>query len=221
MEKIGENAFYILDGRGHDTRTLVLPNTAIEIGKEAFYGRNFNTITIQSGSVENIGDYINGTAKVVRINTPKNEFKYDEGLIKILDWDNHNYNYHGKLVLAAPELCTAKSDIPGYIKLTEKYDDATIYSFDESRDKIIEVNTRYIMYYEPIEIERFDPCVGTVLYMAAYGGDERLTRVVVYEPVEMVAAKIKEALESLSKEIGGVAGLMQQVDKLCNFPECK
>lgn len=93
-----------------------------------------------------------------------------------------------QIIFNVPALCEEKSIIPGYIRATLAYRDGY-----EVYDVISEINTEYIVSMHPEEIKlRNQPVMGTRIHMAS-NGIERHQTLVVYEPMEMIAEKIKNA----------------------------
>ena len=93
-----------------------------------------------------------------------------------------------QIIFNVPALCEEQSIIPGYIRATLAYRDGY-----EVYDVISEINTKYIVSMHPEEITlRNQPVVGTRIHMAS-NGIERHQTLVVYEPMEMIAEKIKNA----------------------------
>lgn len=192
--------------------TLMPPN--FEGIKYPYFGcgGTFESVVIPSEAVEDIQCGC-GYMPIVRINTPRNELRYNDKLIELLGWGGRPLRNGGKLILAAPQLCEEESTIPGYIRVTRVYEE-TSRAFDETCDKEIDINTKYIAFIEPTVIERFEPCNGTIIHVAT-NSIEHYVSVTVYEDVAMVAEKIKTSLSRLSQEVGGAAGLLQQLEVLC------
>ena len=93
-----------------------------------------------------------------------------------------------RIIFNLPQLCEEKSVIPGYIRAT-----LAIRDRFEEYDVITEINTKYIVSYHPQEITlRNKSVTGTIIHMAS-NGIERHQSLVVYEPMEMIAEKIKNA----------------------------
>lgn len=83
-------------------------------------------------------------------------------------------------------------------------------------DKLVDINTKYIVSVEPLELERYYPHTGSLITFAAPVLGERLYRLQVYESCDMVLKKIEDSLNMLSQQVGGVAGLLNQLETLCN-----
>lgn len=93
-----------------------------------------------------------------------------------------------QIIFNVPALCEEQSIIPGYIRATLAYRDGY-----EVYDVISEINTKYIVSMHPEEMTlRNQPVMGTRIHMAS-NGIERHQTLVVYEPMEMIAEKIKNA----------------------------
>jgi hypothetical protein len=93
-----------------------------------------------------------------------------------------------KIIFNLPTLCAEKSIIPGYIRATLALRDGF-----EQYDVITEINTKFIVSMHPEEITLRNKVVtGTIIHMAS-NGIERHQSLVVYEPMELIAEKIKNA----------------------------
>ena len=93
-----------------------------------------------------------------------------------------------RIIFNLPPLCDEKSIIPGYIRATLAFRDRY-----ETYDVITEINTKYIVSMHPEEIKlRNQPVIGTRIHMASNGIEQHQT-LVVYEPMEVIAEKIKNA----------------------------
>ena len=93
-----------------------------------------------------------------------------------------------KIIFNLPTLCAEKSIIPGYIRATLALRDGY-----EGYDVITEINTKFIVSMHPEEITLRNKVVtGTIIHMAS-NGIERHQSLVVYEPMEVIAEKIKNA----------------------------
>lgn len=110
---------------------------------------------------------------------------------------------NGRIIYAAPDLCDKQSEIPGYITVTSA-----------KTDKLVDINTYYIVSIEPYEIERYHPLTGSLITCAASNVECKF-QILAYEPREMVIHKIAESLANLGQQVGGIAGLLNQIETLC------
>ena len=110
---------------------------------------------------------------------------------------------NGRIIYAAPDLCDRQSDIPGYITVTSA-----------KTDELVDINTYYIVSIEPYEIERYHPLTGSLITCAASNVECKF-QILAYEPREMVIHKIAASLANLSQKVGGIAGLLNQIETLC------
>ncbi len=118
-----------------------------------------------------------------------------------------------------PENCTEESINPGYIRVTRAI------AFDNTRqdDEIIEINTKYIVAVEPyydIDSYRSDNHNGSRIICAA-GTHENIYKAIVYESEDIVKEKIRESLNKLSQDVGGIAGILDKLEILCLNKEKK
>ena len=114
------------------------------------------------------------------------------------------------LIFAAPEVCEEQSSIPGFIKVTRVYD---LNYRGREYDEVVDINTKYIFMTEPLIIDRYSPVDGCRISIASRNS-EGYAVIDVYESKEMVDEKIKHSLENLSRQVGGVAGLLNELEML-------
>lgn len=158
------------------------------------------------GSIPETNNVFEGISiGTLRVNTSRKNTIIPKDIISALHLDD--YKNRGNIIYAAPELCEELSIVPGYIKVTK-----------ESNDEFVDINTKYIVSVEPYEIERYHSVTGSLITYAA-DGMERSHQIVVYEPCDMVLQKIEDSLEALSQKVGGVAGLLNQLETLCRKKE--
>ena len=197
----------------------------------SFYGANFLKLQIPSSVVtierQNLSSYIdslvfdgtfpetNGSfeecmIKEVRVNVPRKLANTPDDIKKALKKARDNRN-GGYIIYAVPDLCNEESAIPGFIKATQV-----------SNDELIDINTKYIVAVEPFELkdeyEKYQQHTGTLITCAS-NGVERSCQFLVYESHEMIIQKIVESLSSLSKKVGGIAGLLNQIDTMFKFKQ--
>jgi hypothetical protein len=80
-------------------------------------------------------------------------------------------------------------------------------------DELVDINTKYIVSVEPINIERYQTHEGSLITCAS-NGMERSCQIIVYEPCDIVLKKIEDSLSTLSQQVGGIAGLLNQIETL-------
>lgn len=219
VTKIAEGAF---DGC-YNIESLVVPDSVVCI--EPSYKLTYiNLQAVRTGSIEwhlkvldfkgeipeTNGAFSNSYIDKLRINQPRKNCKIPSDILKALHMDNPRHNW--SIVYAAPELCEEESSIPGYIRVTKALDNTVEYA-DHDGD-IIDLNTKYIVSVEPADIERYHSVKGSIIRCIpnAYEGE---TKFYVYEPCDMVKQKISTSLRMLSEQVGGVAGLLNQLETLC------
>lgn len=162
---------------------------------------------------ETNGTFKNCSIETLRVNTTKKNTRIPDDIIEAL-----NSTKNHSIIYAAPESCDKPSQVPGYIKVTQasnvKYDG----DLDERDGDLIDINTKYIVSVEPYKLERYHPLTGSLITCAA-NGIERSYQIIVYESCDMVLQKIDDSLQALSQKVGGVAGLLNQLETLCRpFP---
>lgn len=220
VTKIAERAFNGCE----NIKSLIIPNSMISINPS--YGtkregyvyketgriiRLYLSVLDFQGTIPETNDtFANSEISVLRINQPRKNCKIPSDILKALCMDNPRHNW--SIVYAAPELCEEESSIPGYIRVTKALDNTIEYA--EHDGDVIDINTKYIVSVEPADIKRYKPVKGSIIRYAqnAY---ERGVDYCVYEPCSMVLEKIETSLRMLSEQIGGVAGLLNQLETLC------
>jgi hypothetical protein len=142
----------------------------------------------------------------------KNCDRIPEDILSSLHLDNRNYA--GRIIYAAPDLCEEASAVPGYIRVTKALLPVPLEEGDEHDGDVFDINTKYIISVEPIDIERYPPVKKGSRIRCASNAYERGVEYCVYEPYDMVLVKIEASLRMLSEQVGGVAGLLNQLETL-------
>ncbi len=137
--------------------------------------------------------------KKLRINTPRKQTIIPEDIGSALD--NTKFS---TVVYAVPELCNEESQVSGYIRCTLA-----------RNDELVDINTKYILSVEPVELDCYHPHIGSRISCAVCGNETHYDYIV-YEPCDMVLKKIEHSLCQLSKRVGGIAGLLNQIETLAN-----
>ncbi len=119
----------------------------------------------------------------------------------------------GHIIYAAPELCEEVSKVPGYIRVTNAREGVYRGKGDQHDGDVFDINTKYIVSVEPVDIERYHPVKGSIIRCAA-NAYEGVCVYTVYEPCDMVLRKIETSLRMLSEQVGGIAGLLNQLETL-------
>ena len=206
----------------HDIKSLFVPSSVVCI-KPSYKLASINLQEIREGSIEWYLDVLDFNGEIpetngifaksyiheLRINQPRKNCKIPNDILSALHVDNPRHNW--SIVYAAPELCEEESSIPGYIRVTKALDNTIEYA--EHDGDVIDINTKYIVSVEPADIKRYKPVKGSIIRCAqnAYEGK---TSFFVYESCEMVRQKINASLRMLSEQVGGAAGLLNQLETL-------
>ena len=135
----------------------------------------------------------------LRINTPRKQTIIPEDIKRALD--NTKFS---DVVYAVPELCNEESPVSGYIRCTLEWN-----------DELVDINTKYILSVEPFELDCYHPHTGSRIRCAVCGVETHYDYIV-YEPCDMVLKKIEHSLCQLSERVGGIAGLLNQIETLAN-----
>lgn len=198
IEIIEEDAFKV-DRREKDKKTLHIPSSVKRIEKQNWTSQ-FIELDFEGDFPETNNTFEGCEIEKLRINLPRKLAKIPSDIRKAVDKARKGRG--GDIIFAAPELCQDKSKVPGYIKVTLT-----------ENDELVDINTKYIISVEPAEINRYHPLTGSRITCTS--GVEIPWRRDVYEPCEMVLQKIEESLTMLSQQVGGVAGLLNQLETLC------
>ena len=214
VTKIAERAFNDCE----NIKSLIIPNSMISINPS--YGTRkkekgrikrlvLSVLDFQGTIPETNDTFARSKISVLRINQPRKNCKIPSDILSALDMDNPRHNW--SIVYAAPEYCEEVSSIPGYIRVTKALDNTVEYA--EHDGDVIDINTKYIVSVEPADIKRYKPVKGSIIRYAqnAY---ERGVEYCVYEPYDMVLEKIETSLHMLSEQVGGAAGLLNQLETL-------
>lgn len=183
-----------------------------------FAGREFDKIFINDKTVLKSFPGTNHTfedcsIQELRINlAKKNCDKIPEDIISSLHLDSREDAGH--IIYAAPERCEETSSVPGYIRVTKALIHVPLKERYEHDGDVFDINTKYIISVEPIDIvERYHPVKGSIIRCAS-NAYERGVEYCVYEPYDMVLEKIETSLHMLSEQVGGAAGLLNQLETL-------
>ena len=202
VTSIDEYAFYECSG----LTSVTIPSSVTSIGSSAFSGCSFKKLLFEGNLPEDKDGYSifdDCEIEELWVNTPRKKTVISNGLQNAIEQSD------GRVIYAIPALCEEDSKIPGYIK-------ATLVNNDE----LIDINTKYILSVEPYELkdkyEKYQPHTGTLMTCAS-NGIERRCQILVYEPHEMVVHKIAKSLTMLSQQVGGIAGLLNQIDTLFKY----
>ncbi len=166
------------------------------------------------GNIPAINFYTQYDITELHTNTPRNivRTKYPNIFNAIDDMSKSRFGI--------PENCIEASINPGYIRVTR----AIAYDYSKRQDdEIIEINTKYIVAVVPYhKIDSYHSAShnGTQIICAA-GISENLYKVEVYESEAIVKEKIRESLNKLSQDVGGIAGLLDKLEILCLNKEKK
>lgn len=161
---------------------------------------NISVLDFAGEISETDGDvFANCKIKKLRINTPRKQTIIPEDIGSALD--NTKFS---TVVYAVPELCNEESQVSGYIRCTLA-----------RNDELVDINTKYILSVEPVELDCYHPHIGSRISCAVCGNETHYDYIV-YEPCDMVLKKIEHSLCQLSKRVGGIAGLLNQIETLAN-----
>lgn len=207
----------------HDIKSMFIPGSMVCI-KPSYKLKSINLQAVRDGCIvwhlnvldfngeipETNGIFAKSYIYELRINQPRKKCKIPSDILEALHMDNPRHNW--SIVYAAPELCEEESSIPGYIRVTKAFLDNRVEGAEHDGD-IIDINTKYIVSVEPIDIERYHPVKASII-RCALNAYERETMFIVYESCDMVRQKIATSLRMLSEQVGGAAGLLNQLETL-------
>lgn len=194
--------------------TLIIPSSVTKIEmQENYHKKDLKVVNFEGKIPETNNSFNNFNIRVLRVNTPRKQTTFPDD-IKEAFYVNPRTFDRSKIVYAVPELCKEQSQVPGYIKVTNAFD-----------DELVDINTKYIvsielydfnnsdnLRYNP-DLEKYHPHVGSLIKCAA-NSNERGVEYFVYEPPKIVWEKIKLSLSMLSQQVGGIAGLLNQIETL-------
>ena len=202
-------------------KEVVIPKMVFEGGfpetNRLFAGLHIGKLCVNDKSVLKCFPKTNQTfedcyIQELRINlAKKNCDKIPEDILSSLHLNDRRDPGH--IIYAAPELCEEVSSVPGYIRVTKALVPMPVEERIEHDGDVFDINTKYIVSVEPIDIERYHPVKGSRIRCAS-NAYERGVDFVVYEPREMVLEKIDISLRMLSEQVGGAAGLLNQLETL-------
>lgn len=205
IQIIGKN---VLSGLG--INKLVIPSSVKTIMEQEEWRGLLSELDFEDEIPETDNAFANCLIEVLRINKSKKHVIIPDDIKKGLELhDAHarrGTRPYSKIVYAAPELCNEPSQVPGYIKTTLA-----------DNDELVDINTKYIVSVEPITFERYRTHEGSLITCASNGMD-RSCQIIVYEPCNIVLKKIEDSLSTLSQQVGGIAGLLNQIETLNKEP---
>ena len=196
---IDEAAFYGCP----NLKVLSIPASIKTINKHSFDedGHTYDEVRFEGDIPETNNAFEHCNIKKLKINKLKKNAYIPQELINCIEGQRHDHIFY-----AAPELCKEPSQVPGYIKTTLI-----------KNDELVDINTKYIVSVESITIERYHTMEGSLITCASNGMD-RSCQISVYEPCDMVLKKIEDSLSTLSQQVGGIAGLLNQIETLNKEP---
>lgn len=178
--------------------TLRIPASVKEIGKGAFFKAKIDNIIFEGEWTDGIDAEAFTDLKVsgnIRFNdTAQNIGSYNE-LLKAVNGDCL------KFITAAPAPCDEDSPSIGYVRATQAYfSNRYMLSWNgvKHNEGIIDINTRYIVAVKEYKIPTYTPVSGSVITLVGSFRDQQHYDYIVYEPVEMVLAKIDKATKELN-----------------------
>lgn len=196
--------------------TLRIPASVKEIGKGAFFNAKIDNIIFEGKWTDNIdpeaftGLEVSGS---IRFNdTAQNITSFNELLAAVKNDCN-------KLTLAACDPCEEESPSIGYIRTTQAYyRNGYIFGWNNVKhnEGIIDLNTRYIVSVKEYEIPTYTPVLGTIITLVGSDRDQLHYDYIVYEPVEMVLAKIDKATKGLNATGCTVDELIDRINNRIN-----
>lgn len=197
VETIKEDAFQKYYGR------IVFPSTIKRINKYAW--NQVNRLYVLDldfqGAIPDTNDAFESCQiGLLRVNMPRKSVNLPEDIKKALrscqrffDLQPGGYHLSIDVIYSSPKPCEEPSLVPGYIKVTKAYRDN---GFGNDTDELIDINTKYIVSVEPVDINRYHPVKGSII-RCTQNASERPCEYMVYEPCDMVLQKIDASLRML------------------------
>ena len=196
----------------HNLKKLTIPSSVKTIKQQGEWDPYLSTLDFEGEIPETNNAFFNCHITTLRVNTSKKQTRIPNDIDEALKREN------GKVVYAIPEFCKEPSTTPGYIRVTDAVD-----------DELIDLNTKYIVSVKPCNFEedqvrihsfhnlkRYLPHRGTKIEYANVDHKELFPTHYVYEPHKMVMEKIEHSLAMLSQQVGGISGLLNQIEALYN-----
>lgn len=183
---------------------LSIPSSVKTIMEQEEWRPYLSVLDFKDGIPETNNIFAKCEIEVLRINKSKKHITIPDDIKKGLELHDQRRGTgaHSKIIYAAPEQCEEPSQVPGYIKTTLA-----------KNDELVNINTKYIVSVEPINIEQYQTHEGSLITCAS-NGMERSCQITVYEPCDKVLKKIEDSLSTLSQQVGGIAGLLNQIETL-------
>ena len=179
--------------------TLRIPASVNEIGKGAFWKAKIDNIIFEGKWTKDFDPKAFAELEVsgnIRFNdTAQNIGSYND-LLKAVKDNCRN------LTLAAPALCEEDSPSVGYIRVTHAYySNRYLPRWNDimHNEGIIDINTRYIVSVKEYKIPTYTPISGSIITLVGSNRDQQHYDYIVYEPVEMLLAKIDKATKELNE----------------------
>lgn len=176
-------------------------NTIEEKRLGEIIGWSLEVLDFQGEIPETNNAFVNSWIDVLRVNQSRKACSIPDDIVSAFHIDESWHKW--SIVYAAPESFEGASPVPGYIRITKT-----------DNDELIDINTKYIVSVEPLKLDRYKPHIGSVI-KCAVKANERGYEYKVYEPCDKVLGKMDTSLRMLSKQVGGVAGLLNQLETLC------
>lgn len=196
--------------------TLRIPASVKEIGKGAFFNAKIDNIIFEGKWTNDIDPEAFAELEVsgsIRVNDIAQNITSFNELLAAVENDCH------RLTLAACEPCEEDSPSIGYIRATQAYyRNGYIVGWNNVKhnEGIIDINTRFIVAVKEYEIPTYTPVLGTIITLVGSDRDQLHYDYIVYEPVEMVLAKIDKATKELNATGCTVDELIDRINNRIN-----
>ena len=197
VETIKEDAFQKYYGR------IVFPSTVKRIKKQAWSQVGFPTLLNLDfqGAIPDTNDAFESCEiSTLRVNMPRKSVNLPEDIKKALSSCQRFFDLQPGgnkisilVIYSSPKPCEEPSLVPGYIKVTKAYRDN---GFGNDTDELIDINTKYIVSVEPVDINRYHPVKGSII-RCTQNANKGHCEYTVYEPCNMVLQKIDASLRML------------------------
>ena len=185
-------------------KKVVIPSTVTSIAKRCFEKLDIDEIVFNGHLplIENDAFNKCSAQKVVLNDTINTVDHIPHSIIDLIEQDRDrryrleeysllDFRGTGKIVFGTPSLCEEESSIPGYIKVT-----ALVRNGTPVPDVGVEINCLYITYLE--DVTDITKTKGTLIHLVR--PMDGLKDIIVFEPREMVAEKIKRAMGKIDSQ---------------------